>query len=129
MPAATAIEFYLVPRETGVTKSGDGQAIEVPPSGPRLFVIRMDITQVVEQESLELSIWASADGQNWGLMPLLKFPQRFYAGATQMVLDLNTRPEVRYLRAHWELNRWGRVRPEPLFGFQVTCKPAEAPRA
>lgn len=128
-PSPAATDLYLVPPDTVVAKSGDGQAIEVPPSGPRLFVIRMDITKVIEQESLDLSIWGSADGQNWGPMPLLKFPQRFYAGATQMVLDLTARPEVKFIRARWDLNRWGRVRPEPLFGFQVTGKPAEAPRA
>src|SRR3989304_1374097 len=52
--------------------------------GPRLFVIRLDLSKTIEQQSLELSIWGSADGQSWGTMPLLKFPQRFYAGSTPM---------------------------------------------
>ena len=122
--AATMTEFHLVPPETEVTASGDGQAFEVAAGGPRLFVIRMDITKTIEQQSLELSVWGSADGQNWGTMPLLKFPQRFYAGSAQMVLDLTARLEVRFLRARWELNRWGRVRPEPRFRFSVTARPA-----
>ena len=122
--AATMTEFHLVPPETEVTANGDGQAFEVAAGGPRLFVIRMDITKTIEQQSLELSVWGSADGQNWGTMPLLKFPQRFYAGSAQMVLDLTARLEVRFLRARWELNRWGRVRPEPRFRFTVTARPA-----
>ena len=122
--AATMTEFHLVPPETEVTASGDGQAFEVAPGGPRLFVIRLDLSKTIEQQSLELSVWGSADGQSWGTMPLLKFPQRFYAGSTQMVLDLTARPEVRFIRARWDLNRWGRVRPEPMFRFTVTARPA-----
>jgi hypothetical protein len=122
--AATMTEFHLVPPETEATASGDGQAYEIGASGPRLFVLRLEITKTIEQQSLELSIWGSADGQNWGTMPLLKFPQRFYTGSTRMALDLTARPEVRFLRARWEVNRWGRVRPEPRFRFTVTARPA-----
>jgi hypothetical protein len=32
-----------------------------------------------------------------------------------MVLDISLRPEVTFLRAKWELNRWGRVSPTPMF--------------
>jgi hypothetical protein len=32
-----------------------------------------------------------------------------------MVLDLSHRPEVKFIRAHWELNRWGRGAPLPMF--------------
>ncbi len=32
-----------------------------------------------------------------------------------MVLDLSLRPEINHLRARWELNRWGRVSPVPMF--------------
>lgn len=121
--AATMTEFHLVPPATEVTASGDGQAFEVAAGGPRLFVVRLDLSKTIEQQSLELSIWGSADGESWGTMPLLKFPQRFYVGSTQMVLDLTARPEVRFIRARWELNRWGRVRPEPMFRFTVAARP------
>jgi len=38
-----------------------------------------------------------------------------------MVLDGTFRPEVKVLRAKWELNRWGRVAPTPMFvaGLQL----------
>lgn len=84
----------------------------------------MDITDTVEQQSLDLSLWGSPDGQDWGSMPLIKFPQRFYRGSARMVLDLRLRPEIRFIRARWELNRWGRGRPTPRFCFGVTAKPA-----
>ena len=120
---STATEFFLVPPGRLVQANGDGEAFEVPAGGPRLFVIRLDITQVVEQESLELSLWGSPDGQTWGPMPFIKFPQRFYRGSSQMVLDLTARPEVKFIRARWEVNRWGRGLPLPLFRLGVTIHP------
>jgi hypothetical protein len=65
-PADTTTDFELVPADTLVTGNGDGQAIDVPAGGPRMFVLRLDITDVIEQESLTLSVWGSADGQDWG---------------------------------------------------------------
>ena len=64
---------------------------------------------------MDISIWGSADGHNFGKKPLLKIPQQFYCGTTKMVLDISVRTEVKFLRAKWELNRWGRVAPTPMF--------------
>ena len=38
-----------------------------------------------------------------------------------MVLDISFRQELKFLRARWELNRWGRVAPTPMFiaGLQL----------
>ena len=118
----TAAELALVSAGTIVEANGEGEVFEVPAEGGRVFVAQMDITETVEQESLDLSIWGSSDGANWGAMPLVKFPQRFYRGSTRMALDLTHRPEVRFLRARWELNRWGRGRPLPRFRFQVVAR-------
>lgn len=123
-PTNTATDFPLVPANTRVEASGDGEAFDLA-TGPRLFLLEMEITETIEQESLELSLWGSADGQDWGAMPLLKFPQRFYRGSTRMALDLSRHPEVKFLRAHWELNRWGRGAPRPRFRFGVTARPVE----
>jgi hypothetical protein len=88
----------------------------------------MAIGEQLEQESVDLSIWGSADGQNWGTMPLLRMPQRFYRGETRQVLDLTFKPEIKFLRAKWELFRWGRVAPHPMFvlGFHLSEVPAFA---
>ncbi|HEY4580024.1 MAG TPA: hypothetical protein VIG89_03225, partial [Candidatus Acidoferrales bacterium] len=47
---------------------------------------------------------------------------RFYRGETRAVLELALRPEVKFIRAKWELNRWGRVAPLPMFraGLRLT---------
>ena len=79
------------------------------------FFCTLTVADQIEQESLEVSIWGSADGQEFRKRPLLKLPQQFYCGTTKMVLDLSLRPEINHLRARWELNRWGRVSPVPMF--------------
>ena len=79
----------------------------------------MVITDQLEQESIDVSIWGSADGQNWGTHPILKLPQRFYRGETRAVLELVLRPDVKFIRARWDLNRWGRVAPLPMFKVGV----------
>jgi len=57
----------------------------------------------------------SLHAQDFGKKPLLKLPQQFYRGTTKIILDLSFRPEVKFLRAKSELNRWGRVAPTPMF--------------
>jgi hypothetical protein len=126
-----AVEFGLIPPGTRLTANGDGEALNIDSSQTRTFLCSMDITEQIEQESVDVSIWGSVDGQDWGKMPLLKMPQRFYRGDTRQVLDLAMKPEIRFLRAKWELTRWGRVAPHPLFvlGFYLIEIPAFASRA
>lgn len=125
-----ATEFDLVPPGTRVTANGDGAPVDVSQSATRTFFCLMHITEQLEQESLDVSILGSEDGQTWQVKPILKLPQRFYRGETRMVLDLTTRPEVRHIRARWELNRWGRVAPLPMFvfGLHLSEIPAMAGR-
>ena len=87
------------------------------------------ITDQIEQESVDISVYGSADGQLWEKMPLLKMQQEFYRGLTRQVLDLTFRPEVKFLRAKWELVRWGRVAPTPMFvlGFRLEEIPVFTP--
>jgi hypothetical protein len=111
------MEFDLVAAGTRVEENGTGAAVDVSGSATRTFLCVMQITDQLEQESLDVSIYGSEDGQNWLPKPLLKLPQRFYRGETRMILDLTARPEVKFIRAGWELNRWGRVAPLPVFVF------------
>ena len=126
-----AVEFGLIPPGTRLTANGDGEALNIGSSQTRTFLCSMDITEQIEQESVDVSIWGSVDGQDWGKMPLLKMPQRFYRGDTRQVLDLAMKPEIRFLRAKWELTRWGRVAPHPMFvlGFYLIEIPAFASQA
>ena len=110
-----AMEFDLIAPDTLVEENGDGEAVDISASATRTFFCTMLITDQIEQESIDVSIWGSADGENWGTHPILKLPQRFYRGETRAVLELAFRPGVKFIRARWELNRWGRVAPLPMF--------------
>ena len=125
------VEFDLIPPGTRLTSSGEGEAINIDASQTRTFLCSMDITEQIEQEAVDVSIWGSVDGQDWGKMPLLKMPQRFYRGDTRQVLDVAMKPEIRFLRAKWELTRWGRVAPHPMFvlGLYLIEIPAFVPQA
>jgi hypothetical protein len=111
----------LISANTRLESNGDGQSFDISSSASRTFLCRLTVTEQLEQESLDVSLWGSADGQDFGKRPLLKIPQQFYCGVTKMVLDISIRTEVRFLRAKWELNRWGRVAPTPMFvaGLQL----------
>ena len=121
-----AMEFDLIPQGTLVQENGRGEAVDVRASGTRTFFCTMLIVDQIEQESLDVSIWGSADGENWGTQPLLKLPQQFYRGETRAVLELTLAPEVNFIRGAWDLNRWGRVAPLPRFvlGLHLAEVPA-----
>jgi len=120
------MEMYLIPPGTRLMANGEGEPRDISASQTRTFLCSMNIAEQIEQESADLSIWGSVDGQNWGTKPLLMMPQRFYRGETRLVLDLSMKPQIRFLRAKWELNRWGRVAPNPMFvlGFHLSEVPA-----
>ena len=129
-----AMEFDLIPLGTRVEANGDATKADVSGSRFRTFLCRLLISDQVEQESIDVSVWGSADGENWGQKPILKLPQQFYRGETRMVLDLTLQPDVKFIRARWELNRWGRVAPVPMFEFglhlsEVAAMPQRAPSA
>ncbi|MGH9713128.1 MAG: hypothetical protein ACRD5M_07505 [Candidatus Acidiferrales bacterium] len=123
-----AMEFDLIPAGTRLTANGEGEPRDIGASQSRTFLCSMVITGQLEQESVDVSIWGSTDGQDFGKFPILKIPQRFYRGETRQVLDLSMQPNVRFIRAKWDLARWGRVAPHPVFvlGLHLSEVPAFA---
>src|SRR6266702_6537164 len=121
-----AMEFNPIPFDTRVEENGEGEKVDVSASSTRTFFCIMVISDQIEQESIDVSIWGSADGENWGTHSILKLPQSFYRGETRAVLDLTLVPEINFIRAGWDLNRWGRVAPLPMFvlGLRVMEIPA-----
>jgi hypothetical protein len=109
---------FLVPENT-VREAGAGHDIELGNHFGEVLTLTLGITRIIEQESLDVSVWGSVDGTDWGTQPLLVFPQKFYCGTYQRVLDLAERPDVRFLRVKWQANRWGKGEPKPLFTFYV----------
>ncbi|HUM05972.1 MAG TPA: hypothetical protein VLT90_10975 [Terriglobales bacterium] len=119
-------DTFLVPEKTTVSAKGDGPALELKPSQGRVYLLTLTITDIIEQESLDVSIFGSADGATWDAKPIVAFPQKFYREEVPLLLDLTARPEVKFVRAHWEVNRWGRGTETPMFEFHVSLR--EVPR-
>jgi hypothetical protein len=116
------IDAFLVAEKTVVNAKGDGPAMDVSSATGRVFLLTLEITKIIEQESLEVSIHGSADGAEWGAKAVVAFPQKFYCGQSPLLLDLTAHPDVKFVRAHWEVGRWGRGTETPMFEFGVKLK-------
>jgi len=109
---------FLLP-ETTIREAGTGEAMDVAEFAGSVLLLTLGITRIIEQQSLDVSIWGSADGKEWGAKPLISFPQKFYCGTYQILLDLAPHAEVRYIRPKWQVARWGKGDPKPLFGIYL----------
>jgi hypothetical protein len=120
------IEMILVPAKTTVSAKGDGPTVDVSSASNRVFLVTLTITKIIEQESLDVSIYGSTDGTTWEAKSLAAFPQKFYCEESPLLLDLTAHPEVKFVRAHWEVARWGRGTETPMFEFGVIMKEVPA---
>lgn len=116
------INTALVPEKTTVTAKGDGPGVDLSAAAARLFLLTLEITKIIEQESLDISIYGSPDGAAWGAKPVVAFAQEFYAGEYPLLLDLTAHPEVKFVRAHWDVARWGRGTETPMFEFSLSLR-------
>jgi hypothetical protein len=105
--------------EQTIREAGASPATELADSQQGLVLVTLGITRIVEQQSIDVSIWGSKDGKEWGAKPLSSFPQKFYCGTYQIVVNLQDKRDVKYLRASWQVNRWGKGDPKPLFGIYL----------
>jgi hypothetical protein len=119
-------DTFLVPEKTTVNTKGDGPGVELSGAGDRVFLLTLTITNIIEQESIDVSVHGSADGTTWDAKSLAAFPQKFYRGETPLLLDLTAHPEVKFVRAHWEVARWGRGTETPMFEFGVRMREVPA---
>ena len=110
----TMLPQFLLP-ETTVREAGAGPVISLGEERGGTLVVTLGITRIIEQEAIDVSIWGSVDESDWGTKPLIAFPQKFYCGTYQLVIDLSGHPDVKFLRVKWAVNRWGKGDPKPLF--------------
>jgi len=120
--SSTSIDAFLVPLKTIANAKGDGPALDISGAASRVFLLTLDITNILEQQSLDVSIYGSLDDAAWDKKPLATFPQKFYRGQHPLLLDLSGSAAVKSIRAHWDVNRWGRGTETPMFEFHVTIK-------
>jgi len=110
---------FILP-ESLAQQDGAGAEIALGADRGRPLLLTLGITRIVEQESLEVSIWGSADRKDW--RQLTMFSRKFYCGTYPVLLDLTRHSDVRYLRAQWKMNRWGSDETTPLFGFYLLAQ-------
>jgi hypothetical protein len=115
--------------EQVVTTNGEGPPIDIGDAAGKSVQLTLAITEIVEQESLDVAIYGSPDGVEWSVKPLTTFPQKFYKGMYAILLDLTATPDIRYLKVKYKVNRWGMWTSGPMFKFFVAAEKAAATRA
>ena len=63
------LETFLIPEQT-VEAKGEATAIELSDAAGQRFLVSLEISRVIEQESLSVSIWGSEDGTSRGAAAL-----------------------------------------------------------
>jgi hypothetical protein len=109
--------------ETIVRESGESAAFEIGHYSRSSVILTFGITHAIEQQSIELEIRGSDDGQTWRSRPLLSFPAKCYCGQYQLALQPNS---ATHLKAVWRVKRWSRSGERPYFRFYVFADVARA---
>jgi hypothetical protein len=118
------LDTFLIPQGTVLSGKGDTEAMDLGEAHEKHLLLSLAISEVLEQESLDVALYGSTDGATWSDKPLASFPQQFYPGETPLLADVNG---VRFVRARWDANRWGRGSMETMFkvGLRVREVPME----
>jgi len=119
------IDVFLVPENTVITAKGDSEPLDVSSAVNQAFLATLSVSKIVEQESIELTFFTSADGTAWAAKPLASLPQKFYVGEYPLLVDLSQANGAKFLRAHWEVARWGRGPVTP--NFEIALRVREIP--
>jgi hypothetical protein len=103
--------------------NGTGAEIALESACGKLLLLTLDVTRIVEQESLEVSVWGSPNKSSWEMLGI--FPKKDYCGTYTLPLDLTEHLEIGFLRAEWKLSRWGAGEPMPLVEFSLAIDEAK----
>jgi hypothetical protein len=101
-------------------EDGTSDEITLGKSGGKPLLLTLGITRILQQESLDVSIWGSADKEQW--RRIAAYPQKFYCGTYLLLVDLAREPHIKYLRVEWRMGRWGETDPKPVAGFYVAAE-------
>lgn len=119
---------FLLPDQVS-RESGRGPALELGAARGKTLQLTLGITRIIEQECLEIAILSSQDGESWKERPIVSFPQKFYCGQYSTFLDLAKHSDARFIRAEWNMRRWDRGEPAPLFAFYIKMEEAKVAAA
>ncbi|MGB8887450.1 MAG: hypothetical protein WCC87_12055 [Candidatus Korobacteraceae bacterium] len=116
------LDAFLVPANTVITAKGDSEPLDISAAANPIFLLTLSVTSVVEQEAIDISLYTSTDGAAWETKPVASLPQKFYVGEYPLLVDLSAAPGVKFIRAHWEVNRWGRGSTTPRFEIALRLR-------
>jgi len=116
------IDDFLVALKTEVTTKGDSEPLDITGAANPVFLLTLSIGSIVEQEAIDISLVASADGATWDPKPVASLPQKFYPGDYPLLVDLSSTANAKFVRAHWEVNRWGRGSTAPKFEIGIRLR-------
>jgi len=116
------LDSFLVGEKTVVTAKDDSQPLDVSAAGSRIFLLTLSVSSIIEQEAIEISVFTSADGTTWDAKPVASLPQKFYNGDYPLLVDLSSAPQAKFVRAHWEVVRWGRGAITPKFEIALRLR-------
>ncbi len=116
------LDAFLLPANTMVTAKGDSDALEISGAASRILLLTLSISSVVEQEAIDLFVYASADGATWDAKAVAGIEQKFYPGDYPLLVDLSEKPDAKFVRAHWDVYRWGRGSTAPQFQLSVRLR-------
>ena len=105
-------------RENGVS-----HPVDISSATGQALLLTLGITRIIQQESLDVEIHGSADGEQWTPRPIASFPKKYYCGTYSLILDLSEHPGLRFVRASWRMSHWGRGPVKPLFSFYLWTSP------
>ncbi len=114
-------DSFLLPEKSVISAKGDSQPLDISEAVSRVFLLTLSISSVVEQESIEISMFTSADGTTWDAKPIASLPQKFYVGEYPLLVDLSA-TNTKFVRAHWEVTRWGRGPTTPKFEAAIRLR-------
>ena len=115
---------FIIPEQT-IDAIGNGEDVELGDAAGQMLLLTLGVTDIVEQESLDISVFGSADGEEWGENKLRAFPQKFYRGTSSILFDLSQHADVKFLRVDWTVHRWGVGSKTPMFKFYVFAEKFE----
>jgi len=117
-------EFFV--EETVVREAGESLVFDCGENADDNFLLTLGITHATEQESIEVTIFDSKDGLRWRPVPLVRFSPKYYCGNYQLSVQS---PHERWLKASWQVERWGSAGARPYFSVYLKCVPSAAARA
>ena len=120
------LDFFFLPAHSVVTAKGVSDPVDISGAASRVFLLTLSIQSMVEQEAIDVTLFTSPDGTTWDATPAAALAQKFYVGQYPLLVDLRESAQAKFVRAHWEVNRWGRGANTPR--FEISLRLREVPR-